>query len=214
MSWTIGKSRVEEKYRGGLFSIVIDDEPPKPIADARLLGEFPIRIGKIEAKLRRVRNLDVARSELWIGDHRIPHSENTLAQLRAAKGSLCEGHAAGTPRTAYRSSDRDVPAKYECPLCSRLFCRECIAADRVRCVACFEAAARDDERTIASLRRKGPLIGVGIGAVIASLGAAFESTRVVGLGAATVAFVLVRVGFGYRSEKLEQKKAKAAGRVR
>ena len=29
MSWTIGTNRVEEKYRGGLLSIIVDDEPPK-----------------------------------------------------------------------------------------------------------------------------------------------------------------------------------------
>ena len=106
MGWMIGKYRVEVKATGDLVSVSIDDEPFKPIVHARILGDFPLRIGKRDAVVRRVRNLDWARTELWIDDVCVPASPDSLVQKLAPGGALCEGAHPESFRTA------TAPARY------------------------------------------------------------------------------------------------------
>lgn len=200
MGWTIGKYRVELRATVDWLSVSIDDEPFKPFAHARVLGDFPLRIGKRDAIIRRVRNLDVARSELWIDDVCVPHSPDSLIQKLAPKGTLCEGTHPESFRTAA------APAKYLCPTCRKLLCAKHVAVDRVRCPACFEEAGRADALEIQQMRVKGPILGVGIGIFTALIGAGLGIGQLVGIGAAATVLVGIKVGSGYLQERKEARR--------
>ncbi len=200
MGWTIGKYRIELKATVDWLSMSIDDEPFKPFAHARVLGDFPLRIGKRDAIIRRLRNLDVARSELWLDGVCVPESPDSLIQKLAPKDTLCEGVHPESFRTAA------APAKYLCPTCRKLLCAKHIAVDRVRCPACFEAAGRADALALRQLRTRGPLLGAGLGIGTALLGAALDIDKLVGIGAAATVLVLVKVTMGYFQERKEARR--------
>lgn len=200
MGWTIGKHRVELNDNGAVLMVSLDDEPPRVLAAARVLGEYPLPIGKRDAVVRRVRNLDIARSELWIGDVCVPPSPDSLIQKLAPQGTFCEdAHPEGF-RTAA------APAKYLCPTCRRLLCARHVAVDRVRCPACFDEAGRAAALTLQRLRVKGPLLGVGIGVVTALLGAGLGVPQMVGIGAAATVLVVVKTTSGYLRERKEARR--------
>ncbi len=200
MGWTIGKYRIELKATVDWLSLSIDDEPFKPFAHARILGDFPLRIGKRDAIIRRLRNLDVARSELWLDGVRVPESPDSLIQKLAPKGALCEGAHPESFRTA------SAPAKYLCPTCRKVLCAKHIAVDRVRCPACFEAAERADALALKQLRTRGPLLGAGLRIFTALLGAGLGIGQMVGIGMAATALVLVKVTTGYFQERKEARR--------
>ena len=150
MGWTIGKYRVEVSENAASWLLLsIDDEPSMTLGSARVLGDYPVRIGKRDAVVRRVRNLDVALTELWMDEIRVPHSPDSLIQKLAPKGTFCEGAHPESFRTAA------VSAKYRCPTCRKLLCAKHVAVDHVRCPACFEEAGRADALEIPrTLERK------------------------------------------------------------
>lgn len=201
MGWTVGKYRVEvSENAAGWLLMSIDDEPPTILGAARVLGDYPVRIGKRDGIIRRVRNLDVARTELWLDGACVPHSPDSLIQKLAPKGTFCEGAHPESFRTA------SAPAKYRCPTCRKLLCAKHVAVDRVRCAACFEEAGRADARVLKEMRTRGPLLGVGIGIFTALLGAGLGIGQLVGIGAAATALVGIKVGSGYLQERKEARR--------
>jgi hypothetical protein len=203
VGWTIGKYRVEVRENGVVLTVSLDDEPPRVLANARILGDYPLQIGKRDAVVRRVRNLDVARSELWIGDVCVPPSPDSLIQKLAPRGTFCEGAHPESFRTAA------APATYLCPTCRKLLCKRHVAIDRVRCPACFEEAGHAAALELRRIRIKGPLLGVGIGAVVALLGAGLGVPQMFGLGAGAMVLVVIKVTSGYLRERKEARLLKA-----
>ena len=197
MGWTIGKHRIEVVAGASLITVSVDDAPPRPLAVAKQLGDFPLRIGKRDAIIRRVRNLDVARSELWIGDVCVPPSPDWLVQKLAPAGALCEGPHPESFRSAA------APAKYRCPTCRKLLCATHVAVDRVRCLACSEEASRTAALELQGSRRLGPLLGLGLGVFIAIVGVAVDVPSMLALGIMTVVVVFLNVTFGYLAERKE-----------
>lgn len=201
MGWTIGKYRVEVSENAASWLLLsIDDEPPVTLGSARILGDYPVRIGKRDGIIRRVRNLDAARTELWMDGVCVPHSLDSLIQKLASKGTFCEGAHPESFRTA------SAPAKYRCPTCRKLLCAKHVAVDRVRCPACFEEAGRHDAQEIQQVRTGTLRFGAAIGIFTALLGAGLGSGQLVAIGAAAALLVWIKAGLGYLQERKEARR--------
>ncbi|MDC3954493.1 hypothetical protein [Polyangium jinanense] len=202
--WSIGKHRVQVDVREPFLTIFVDEEKTRENEiPTHELGDFPLKIGKRGVLLRRVRNLDVARSELWIDGVKVPPSEEPIPQRKPKKDTVCEVHPGG--RGGYRDPGAAADAKLACGICRVPLCDSCVAVDGVRCKACFETASTAMVKAERALRIKGPLLGVALGLLLFIFGLALDSMRMAGAGLAAIALVGVRVGIGYAKERREAK---------
>lgn len=206
--WSIGRNRVEVDTRGPFLRILVDDEALSyaPIP-TNLLGDYPLRIGKRDVVLRRVRNLDVARSEIWIDGVKVPPTEEMIPQRLSRKDATCKVHPKGPG--GYRHPGIMPTAKYLCGVCRIPICKDCFSVDGVRCAACFEKATFEMVKAERALRIKGPLLGAALGGIVFIFGLALDVPKIAGGGLAAIALVVMLVGRGYWLEKQEAKERNA-----
>jgi len=203
--WSIGKHRVVVDVRAPFLTVFIDEEaqnelPPIP---TNLLLDIPLVVGKRKVVLRRVRNLDVARSELWIDGVKVPPTEEEIPWRKPPKDAACKVHPGG--KGGYRDPGAMPLAKLACGVCRDPLCRECVSVDGVRCKPCLEKAAAEMVKAERELRIKGPLLGIALGLLVFVFGAALSLPKMAGIGLACIGLVIIRVGYGYWQEKREAK---------
>ncbi|MDI3284860.1 hypothetical protein [Polyangium sp. 15x6] len=202
--WSIGKHWVQVDVREPFLTIFVDEERTRENEiPTHALGDFPLKIGKRGVLLRRVRNLDVARSEIWIDGVKVPPSEDPIPRRKPKKDTVCEVHPGG--KGGYRDPGATAEAKRACGVCRVSLCDSCVAVDDVRCKACFETATTAMVKAERALRIKGPLLGVALGALVFVFGLALDIVRMAAIGLAAIALVGVRVGIGYAKERQEAK---------
>ncbi|MDI1443162.1 hypothetical protein [Polyangium sp. 6x1] len=202
--WSIGRHWVQVDVRAPFLTIFVDEEKMLDnTIPTHLLGEYPLKIGKREVVLKRVRNLDVARSEIWIDGVKVPPSEDPIPRRKPPKDGICEAHPGG--KAVYREPGAMPEAKLACGVCRAALCNRCVSVDAVRCKACFDKATAAMMQAERDLRIKGPLLGVALGVLVFIFGLAFEIPRMAGIGLAAIVLVGIRVGAGYWKEKQEAK---------
>ncbi|HVK66968.1 MAG TPA: hypothetical protein VM694_20930 [Polyangium sp.] len=202
--WTIGKHWVQVDVREPFLTIFVDEKKTlENTIPTNVLGDFPLKIGKRRVLLKRVRNLDVARSEIWIDDVKVPPSDDPIAWRKPPKDGVCKVHPGGT--AGYRQPGAMPDAKLACGVCRDPLCDSCVAVDGVRCKACFDTATTAMVKAERALRIKGPLLGVALGALVFIFGLAFEIPRMAGIGLAAIVLVGINVGIGYAKERREAK---------
>lgn len=200
-AWTVGNHRVEVRGDGTQVRVMVDDVDQQLPIHARWLGEWPLHVGKRDVQLVRVRNLDVARSELWISGVRVPPSEIRIPRRKATEGSTCERHV-DTGGGAYRSASAPA-ARITCGVCGLALCRQCIAVDGVRCAVCFEAATRTMEKRQRELRVMAPAFGAALGVLMVLAGLAARVPKVATAGAGLVGLTVFLVARGLWRERVE-----------
>ncbi|MDI1477137.1 hypothetical protein [Polyangium sp. y55x31] len=204
VGWSIGKHRLEVDVRAPFLTILLDEEKMlEHVIPTHLLGDYPLVVGKRKVVLRRVRNLDVARSEVWIDGVKVPPSEDPIPRRKPPKDGMCEVHPGGT--AGYREPGAMPAAKLACGICRVGLCNTCVSVDGVRCKSCFDKATAEMVVAERDLRIKGPLLGVALGALVFIFGLAFDIPRMAGIGLAAIVLVGIRVGMGYWKEKQEAK---------
>ncbi len=168
-----------------------------------LLADYPLKVGKRDVILRRVRNLDVARSEIWIEGVKVPPSEEPIPRRKPQKDAVCKVHPGGPG--GYRSPGTAPEAKFACGICRDPLCNACTSVDGVRCKACFDRATAEMAKAERELRIKGPLLGLALGVLVLVFGFALDIPKMAGLGFSAIVLVVIRVGYGYWQEKREAK---------
>jgi hypothetical protein len=202
--WSIGKHWLQIDVRPPFLTIFIDEEKTlENTIPTHLLGDYPLKIGKRQVLLKRVRNLDVARSEIWIDGVKVPPSEDPIPRRKPPKDGVCKVHPGGT--AGYREPGVVAEAKLSCGVCRDPLCNTCVSVDGVRCKPCLEKATAEMVKAERELRIKGPLLGVALGVLVFIFGLALDIPRMAGIGLAAIVLVGIRVGGGYLKEKREAK---------
>ncbi|MDI1431861.1 hypothetical protein [Polyangium sorediatum] len=204
--WSIGKHRLEVTVdvRAPFLTILLDEEKMhEQLIPTHLLGDYPLVVGKREVLLKRVRNLDVAQSEVWIDGVKVPPSADPIPRHKPPMDGECEVHPGGTG--GYRELGALPVAKLACGVCRVGLCNTCVAVDGVRCASCFEQATTEMVREEREWRTHGPLIGVALGALVFIFGLVFEIPRMAGIGLAAIVLVGINVGIRYVKERREAK---------
>ena len=191
--WSIGKHRVEVEILARLMTVRVDGASPPVLAlRSNLLGTWPLTVGKRVVELRRVRSIDVARSELWMDGVKVPNSLEPIPWRRAAADARCKCHPLSA--ASYRSPGLAPVAKIECGVCLAPVCPDCRAVDGVRCKECFDAAVEQMRRTEMAARIKGPIIAIVLISFIALYGWVAASPKALECAAgatALVAFLMI-----------------------
>jgi len=202
--WSIGKHWLEIDVRTPFLTILIDEaQTLQNTIPTHVLGEYPLKVGKRTVLLKRVRNLDVARSEVWIDGVKVPPSEDPIPRRKPPSDASCKVHPGG--KGGYREPGKVTEAKLACGVCRDPLCNTCAAVDGVRCKPCFDKATAEMARAERELRVKGPMLGVALGVLVFIFGRALEIPRLAGIGLAAIVLVAIRVGIGYVQEKREVK---------
>jgi hypothetical protein len=207
VGWSIGKRRVVVNVGAPFLAIYIDEElVPGITLPTKLLIDVPLKVGKRDVLLRRVRNLDVARSEIWIDGVKIPPTEEAIPWRKPPKDATCSVHPKGAG--GYRDPGINPPAKLACGVCRAPLCGECVSVDGVRCKRCLESAAAEMVKIEREQRIKGPILGVALGLLVLVFGVALDIPKMASLGFGTIVLVVVRVGWGYRQERRALRRTK------
>jgi hypothetical protein len=189
--WSIGRHRVQVEV-AGMAVVVRTDGVTALELDSKMLGTWSFDVGSRAVDLRRVRTLDVARSELWIDGIKVPPTPEPIARRRAPKDAHCEKHATRSEPTrsepVYRKPGLAPLAKIECGVCHAAICVEHRAVDNVRCTECFADAAAQLQREERAIRVKGVGIALGLVLAIGVVGVVTDSPKIItcAVGAAFV----------------------------
>jgi hypothetical protein len=202
MGWSVGKHHLLVDSRGPFVLVSVDEVPLKGVViPSRVLGDYPIKIGKRDVVLRRFRNLDVARTELWIDGIRVPPSEVMIPRRTPPKDAVCTLHP--LPQSAYREQGVVLAAKIACGVCRAPICKECIAVDDVRCKPCFEKATVEMHKADRALRIKGVVAGLSVAVLLMIFGLALDAKPMFVAGAGALVLVVMLAVNGLWQEKRE-----------
>lgn len=200
-TWVIGAHRVAVGLIELPAVVVFVDGELRLAMPVRLLGEWTLPIPGGQSKLRRARNIDVAKTEVWKDSVRIPTSARHVRRRLAPEGAECAAHGSSE---SYRTTG--AAAKYACVDCDSPRCAECLAVDGIRCAACFARAVDAYERAVRSLRARGTKLGLALAFATAVFGVIAGSPRLASTGVA--GFVLLILGLLYgRHRELREAQA-------
>ena len=200
-SWSIDEHRIVASLDAMFVTVTVDGGKPVVAVNNRFLGEWPIAIGSREMVFKRVRNIDVARSELWAGNEKIPPSEFSIPRRAAPAESRCAVHP--TVSESYREAGAPS-AVAACGECRSPLCAGCLAPDGVRCRPCFDRASQALVKSEQALRRIGYIAAYVLSLVILAVGVVGRLGRVAGIGASCIVlttFLLVRGLLAERRER-------------
>jgi hypothetical protein len=206
-AWSVGKHRIEVSSAGELVRVLVDDVDQRLAIHPRLLGEWPLRVGKRNVQLVRVRNFDVARTELWVDGQRVPPAELSIPWQKAPDQATCERH--GSIGSESHGAASPPLARVTCGVCDRSVCRDCLSVDGVRCQVCFDEAVRAMEKQLRGQRLLWPLVGVALGVLMAAFGLAESAPRLVTAGGSLTVLTIGLVVYGLYRERVEARKRQA-----
>lgn len=184
--WCIDGFVVEADPWGGDVALSIEDNVIAHVP-GNLLAIYVIPWRGRAVELRRTRNLDVAKSELWVDGLLCPPGEDRAGEVK--DGARCAGHGKA--------------ASGACAMCGVAMCLRCAAPDGCRCRACFDEAA-DRAKTVSKRRRwLGAAFGIGMGLVMFALGLRYDGPLLGKAGAGVLVLTLMLVGTGIYRERKE-----------
>ena len=201
-AWSIGKHRVKLEITGYILTVRLDEDAEPVLAlRSNLLGTWPFRVGDRVVELRRVRNLDVARNDLWVNGVKVPPSAQPIAWREPPVDARCKPHPMNDE--SYRSSALATTAILECGVCGAPVCADCSAADGVRCKGCFERAAQELRKRERASRIMGPIAAVALTLLVGIVGLVARSPKVFACAtgmAGLIGFLMIR---GLWRERIE-----------
>jgi len=187
--WCVDRHVIEAKFHLGALLIRINDIHVASIAP-KVLAHFSIPWFGRSVEIRRVRNLDVVSTELWVTG-RLCGFNTRPPTPWLGDATSCEVH--------------NKPFVLTCATCqTQGLCEGCLELDGCRCSACFEESAQLF-RTHTQRVRRWSMIGCTLAGVLPFLAGHFAGAEiVVQMGIGVVVLTLITAFTGPKKERAEE----------